>query len=48
MTLVIVTHDNRVASAADRVISMRDGAFDGEPLTSGTTGDLADAARIGG
>ena len=48
MTLVIVTHDNRVASAADRVISMRDGAFDGEPLTSGTTGDLADVARIGG
>jgi putative ABC transport system ATP-binding protein len=26
-TLVIVTHDERVASTADRLISMRDGAF---------------------
>jgi ABC-type lipoprotein export system ATPase subunit len=48
MTLVIVTHDDRVASAADRVISMRDGAFVDELLTSGTTGNLADFARIGG
>jgi putative ABC transport system ATP-binding protein len=48
MTLVIVTHDNRVASAADRVISMSDGAFVDELLTSGATGNLADFARIGG
>jgi putative ABC transport system ATP-binding protein len=48
MTLVIVTHDDRVACAADRVISMRDGAFVDELLTSGTTGNLADFARIGG
>ena len=48
MTLVIVTHDDRVASAADRVISMRDGAFVDELPTSGATGNLADFARIGG
>jgi putative ABC transport system ATP-binding protein len=48
MTLVIVTHDDRVASAADRVISMRDGAFVDELLSSGATGNLADFARIGG
>ena len=47
MTLVIVTHDNRVASGADRVISMGDGAFVDELLTSGATGNLADFARIG-
>jgi putative ABC transport system ATP-binding protein len=27
ITLVIVTHDHRVAATADRVISMRDGIF---------------------
>jgi putative ABC transport system ATP-binding protein len=48
MTLVIVTHDDRVASAADRVISMRDGAFVDELLSGGATGNLADFARIGG
>jgi len=29
LTLVVVTHDARVAAIADRVVSMRDGAFDG-------------------
>jgi putative ABC transport system ATP-binding protein len=48
-TLVIVTHDNRVASAADRVISMRDGAFVGEKLlTSGPPASLAAFEAIGG
>jgi putative ABC transport system ATP-binding protein len=40
-TLVIVTHDARIAATADRMISMRDGAFvDETRLTAGTTGQL--------
>jgi ABC-type lipoprotein export system ATPase subunit len=40
-TLVIVTHDARIAATADRIISMRDGAFvDETRLTGGTTGQL--------
>ena len=40
-TLVIVTHDARIAATADRIISMRDGAFvDETRLTGGTTGPL--------
>ncbi|MFC7272760.1 ABC transporter ATP-binding protein [Paractinoplanes rhizophilus] len=40
-TLVIVTHDARVAATAERMISMRDGAFvDETRLTGGTTGRL--------
>jgi ABC-type lipoprotein export system ATPase subunit len=40
-TLVIVTHDSRIAATADRLISMRDGAFvDETRLTGGTTGRL--------
>ena len=40
-TLVIVTHDARIAATADRLISIRDGAFiDETRLTGGTTGDL--------
>jgi ABC-type lipoprotein export system ATPase subunit len=42
-TLVIVTHDARIAATADRLISMRDGAFvDETQLTGGTQGRLAD------
>jgi putative ABC transport system ATP-binding protein len=38
-TLVIVTHDPRIAATADRLISMRDGAFvDETRLTDGTAG----------
>jgi ABC-type lipoprotein export system ATPase subunit len=41
-TLVIVTHDPRIAATADRLVSMRDGAFvDETRLTGGTTGQLA-------
>ena len=37
LTLVIVTHDDRIAATADRLISMRDGAFvDETRLTGGT------------
>jgi putative ABC transport system ATP-binding protein len=41
LTLVVVTHDARIAATADRLISMRDGAFvDETRLTGGTTGHL--------
>jgi putative ABC transport system ATP-binding protein len=41
LTLVIVTHDERIATTADRLISMRDGAFvDETHLTGGSRGDL--------
>jgi putative ABC transport system ATP-binding protein len=41
-TLVIVTHDERVAATADRLVSMRDGALvDETRLTGGTRGSLA-------
>jgi putative ABC transport system ATP-binding protein len=48
-TLVVVTHDSRIAATADRMISMRDGAFiDETRLTDGTRGNLADLAGLGG
>jgi putative ABC transport system ATP-binding protein len=37
-TLVVVTHDARIAAVADRVISMRDGSFADDSLLAGTTG----------
>ena len=49
LTLVIVTHDERVAATADRLISMRDGAFVGDTrLTGGTTGNLSRLAGLEG
>jgi ABC-type lipoprotein export system ATPase subunit len=46
-TLVIVTHDARIAATADRLITMRDGAFvDETRLTGGTTGQLAALAGL--
>jgi putative ABC transport system ATP-binding protein len=46
-TLVIVTHDERIAATADRLISMRDGAFvDETRLTRGTTGSLTDLVGL--
>jgi putative ABC transport system ATP-binding protein len=40
-TLVIVTHDPRVAATSDRLITMRDGMFvDETRLTGGTRGNL--------
>jgi len=46
-TLIIVTHDARIAATADRLISMRDGAFvDETRLTGGTTGDLGTLAGL--
>ena len=46
-TLVIVTHDSRIAATADRLISMRDGEFTDETrLTGGTTGSLGGLAGL--
>jgi putative ABC transport system ATP-binding protein len=43
LTLVVVTHDERVAATADRLISMRDGAFVEETrLRGGVTPDLGE------
>jgi ABC-type lipoprotein export system ATPase subunit len=48
-TLVVVTHDTRIAATADRLISMRDGAFIEETrLAGGTTGHLAVLAGLDG
>jgi ABC-type lipoprotein export system ATPase subunit len=49
LTLVIVTHDERIAATADRLIAMRDGAFvDETQLVGGSRGNLADLAGLGG
>ena len=46
LTLVIVTHDERIATAADRLISMRDGVFiDETRLTGGSRGTLSTFAE---
>jgi putative ABC transport system ATP-binding protein len=48
-TLIIVTHDSRIAATAGRMISMRDGAFiDETRLAGGTTGHLAGLAGLEG
>jgi len=48
-TLLIVTHDSRIAATADRLISMRDGAFVEETrLTHGTAGPLVELAGLEG
>jgi ABC-type lipoprotein export system ATPase subunit len=48
-TLLIVTHDSRIAATADRLISMRDGTFVEETrLTRGTGGELGELAGLEG
>jgi putative ABC transport system ATP-binding protein len=47
-TLIVVTHDSRIAATADRIISMRDGVFvDETRLTGGTRGNLGALAGLG-
>jgi putative ABC transport system ATP-binding protein len=47
-TLVIVTHDERVAATSDRIVSMRDGALiDETRLTGGARGTLTDLVDLG-
>jgi putative ABC transport system ATP-binding protein len=47
-TLIIVTHDPRIAATADRMISMRDGAFADETSLAGRAGlSLAEVAGLG-
>jgi len=47
-TLVIVTHDARIAATADRLISMRDGAFIDETRLTGGTRQLGALAGLEG
>jgi putative ABC transport system ATP-binding protein len=48
-TLVIVTHDSRVAATADRLISMRDGTFvDETRMSGGSHGNLGALAGLEG
>jgi putative ABC transport system ATP-binding protein len=49
LTMVVVTHDERVAVTADRLVSMRDGALvDETRLTGGGRRNLADLLRLEG
>jgi len=46
-TLIIVTHDPRIAATADRMFTMRDGEFiDETRLTGGTSGNLGALAGL--
>ncbi len=48
-SLVVVTHDERTAATADRLISMRDGSLvDETQLVGGTTGQLGRLAGLDG
>jgi putative ABC transport system ATP-binding protein len=48
-TLIIVTHDPRIGATANRLISMRDGAFiDETTMTGGTSGQLGELIGLEG
>ena len=48
LTLVVVTHDERIAASADRLVSMRDGAFVGETTLTGPLPERAGRPRRAG
>jgi putative ABC transport system ATP-binding protein len=49
LTLVVVTHDEQIAASADRLVSMRDGAFIGETTLTGPFPEAAGGlAGLGG
>jgi putative ABC transport system ATP-binding protein len=48
LTLVVVTHDEQIASNADRLVSMRDGAFISEATLTGARPTAADPAGLEG
>ena len=46
---MVVTHDERIAATADRLITMRDGAFvDETKLTGGTARSVTEIAGLEG
>jgi putative ABC transport system ATP-binding protein len=47
-TLVVVTHDERVAATADRLITMRDGVFVDDTRPAGGTRRLGDLFGLEG
>lgn len=47
-TLVIVTHDQRIAATAERMITMRDGALVGETRLTGGAGQLGALVELEG
>ena len=48
LTIVVVTHDERIAATADRLISMRDGVFvDETRLSGGSSGRLGALFAVG-
>jgi putative ABC transport system ATP-binding protein len=48
LTIVVVTHDERIAATADRLISMRDGVFvDETRLSGGSSGRLGSLFAVG-
>jgi ABC-type lipoprotein export system ATPase subunit len=48
LTIVVVTHDERISATADRLISMRDGAFvDETRLCGGSSGRLGALFSVG-
>jgi putative ABC transport system ATP-binding protein len=46
-TLVVVSHDQRTAAAADRMVSMRDGMLVDDVELSGTTSSAAEILSVG-
>jgi putative ABC transport system ATP-binding protein len=48
LTLVVVTHNERIAASADRQVSMRDGAFVGTTIVADGRENRLDSDRVQG